>query len=329
MIPRPSARLVSRSLVALTVAAALGGLVRAQSREFYDQRQKLQQQAKADQQAAGLAGSANTKALFSKFPTPEIALAAPITIGPGQSQAVKLSGKFSDKTTFLSGTNGLTLANVAVAANSVSATLQAAPGFGPAWGRLYAFSPVSAAETWTPIFVGGAPPAYTLTAKNGWAIKLTPEAQKFALDQRSAKVSYKAEYFKPGEAKPFETASGSLTIDANDTGGQLTFSMAAGGQGSAMAEMEQIGKRMGELMKAGKYSGKEMQDLQARMEVVQERMTKEVEAMTKDPAAMQRKQDEFGCGYIYVTPKGDGTVTGNVSCGKNVGSLELTGTAGK
>jgi hypothetical protein len=50
-----------------------------------------------------------------------------------------------------------------------------------------------------------------------------------------------------------------------------------------------------------------------------------MEAQIKDPAAAQKKQDEFGCDTINLTIRA-GSVTGSVSCGKNVGSsLRLTG----
>lgn len=325
MAPRLSATL-SRLLVILLVVAVVGALVRAQSKEFYARRQALVSQAKSEQQTAGLSGSANAKALYGKFPTPEISLTTLPTaaLQEGQPAPLSFTGKFSDQTTFMSGTEELTLSNVAVAANKFSATAQVAPGFGPGWARVYAFAPVSAAETWVPIFVG-VPRAYTLTAKNGWTVKLTPAAQQFALDRRAAKVGYKAEYFKPGETKPFETTTGKLELDANNSSssGSLSFNLEAGNQGAAMAEMEQVSNRMGELMKAGKFQGKEMADLQKRLEVLQAQMTKEVESQIADPAAQQKKQDDFGCRSIFLARNATGEMTGNINCGKNVGTPQV------
>jgi hypothetical protein len=325
MARRPYASAVSRLLIAALVFTAVGALVRGQSKQFYAQRQALRDQAKGEQQSAGLAGSANTKALFKAYPTPEIALAPPVNLQPGQAAPVTFAGKFSDKTTFMSGSDALTLANVVVAANKFTANAQVAAGASPGWVRIYAFAPVSVAETWVPLFVG-APRAYTLTAQNGWTIKLTPDAPKFALDQRASKVGYKAEYFKPGETKPFETTTGKLELESDNTSeNSLQFNLSAGTQGSTMAELEQVTTRMGELMKAGKYGSKELNDLNARMEVLQERMMKEMQAQAAGPAAMQKKQDDFGCGTIFLNTKSTGDVTGNASCGKNVGSLQLTG----
>jgi hypothetical protein len=54
-------------------------------------------------------------------------------------------------------------------------------------------------------------------------------------------------------------------------------------------------------------------------------MMKEMEAQIKDPAALQKKQDDFGCGTINVGIRA-GKVSGSVTCGKNVGSsLSFTG----
>jgi hypothetical protein len=309
-------------LAALAVTAAFA-ITRAQSNEFYTKRTALRRQAEADQRSQGLAGPANRAKLFSTFPTPEVTLAAAVRMAPGATAPLAFKGKFSDKTTFLSGNDVLTLSDIVVAPNSFKATATVKAGVGPQWARVYAIAPVSGGETWTPIFIG-TPQAYTLTAaKNGWTIQLTPDAKDFAVDTREAKVGYKAEYFKRGETKPFETATGTLTLNASNMDGSLSFSMQAGNQGSAMAEMEKISLRMGELMKAGKYDSKELADLQKKMEVVQERMMKEVQAQMADPAAVQKKQDDFGCSSIYVS-QGTAGLRGNVSCGKNVGSLDLT-----
>ncbi len=315
-----------KALFAIVLTVAVGAaLTRAQSKEFYAKRAELQKQAQAARQAAGLDGSANMKKLYAAHPTPEITFKAPIVMASGASVAVSFGGKFSDQTTFLSGSDALTLSDAVVGPNSFKATATAAAGAGPQWARVYAIAPVSAAEDWAPIFIG-APQAFTLAAKNGWTIKLTPEAKQFRVTETEASAAYKAEYFKAGAQTPFETTTGSLSLHASNTEAtSYTFMMQSGNQGSAMAEMERLTQRMAELMKAGKLEGKEMADIQKKMEVVQERMMKEMQAQIADPAAMQRKQDDFGCGSIFLYPKAGGITTGSISCGKNVGSsLEVT-----
>jgi hypothetical protein len=54
-------------------------------------------------------------------------------------------------------------------------------------------------------------------------------------------------------------------------------------------------------------------------------MSKDLQAQIKDPEAMQKKQDDFGCETISVWTTG-GQISGNITCGKNVGSsLSFTG----
>ncbi|MCX6553092.1 MAG: hypothetical protein NTY02_19175, partial [Acidobacteria bacterium] len=229
-------------------------------------------------------------------PTPEIPLAKPVLMAAGASAPLSIVGTFSDKTTFVSATDGVELANPVVAANSFKATVSAAAALPPSWGRVYAFSPVSAAEAWTPAVFVGSPMTFTLTATNGWTIKLVPEAKAFTIEKPgTATVTYKAEYFKPGATTAFETASGSLTIHAESTVGSYSFMMSPGNSGSAV------------------------------LDVTQDRMMKEMEAQIKDPTAAQKKQDDFGCGTINLSIR-SGAITGNVNCGRNVGSsLSFTG----
>jgi hypothetical protein len=101
--------------------------------------------------------------------------------------------------------------------------------------------------------------------------------------------------------------------------------MSAGNAGAMMAEILALGEKMGALMKAGKYSGPEIEAVQTKLEAAQDRYSKETEAQVKDPAAAQKKQDDFGCGTISLSIR-NGQASGNVNCGKNVGSsLGVTG----
>lgn len=316
-------RLLATCALIVLVAAAL---VRAQSSSFQARRNELRRAAQAAQQAEGLAGSANRKALYAKYPTPEITLAKPTVLTAGASGALSIPGAFPAGTTVMAGSDAITLSEVTVTATSVKGKVTAAAGLPPQWARVYAFTPVSMAETWTPVFVG-APQAYTLKASNGWTVRLTPDAATFTVSERDARVTYKAEFLKAGEPAPFETASGPLEISANDTsGGSYAVFLQGGQAGSAMEEYQALSKRMVELMQAGKVGTKEFDALQKKVEVAQERWIKEMEAATADPAALQKKNDDFGCRTVNLTVA-DGRVTGNITCGRNVGSLQLTGTA--
>jgi hypothetical protein len=323
-------RQIGRTFYALTLAvlaaALVASAVRAQSTNFQAKRTAIQRQAQADRTAAALGGDANRKKLYSLYPTPEIPLAKPVVMAPGSTAALSMTGTFSDKTTFVSRHDGVELQNPVVAANSFKATVSAAADLPPTWARIHAFAPVSGAEAWAPAVFVGAPATFSLAAANGWSITLAPQAKAFEFPKPgTATVTYKAEYFKPGSATPFETTTGSLTIEAENDPGSYSFMMSAGNSGSAQAETLALAERMAELMKAGKFDSPELAKIQKKMEAAQERWAKEMEAQIKDPAAAQKKQDEFGCDTINLTIRA-GSVTGSVSCGKNVGSsLRLTG----
>jgi hypothetical protein len=196
----------------------------------------------------------------------------------------------------------------------------------PGFGRLFAYAPVSGAWTSVAAVFVGSPPTFELAATNGWAVKVVPKDKAFAISEGSATVPYVAEFFKPGESTPFETASGTWTIEGSrGPTTDLSLSLTSGAAGGAMAEMEAIQRQMGDMDAFMKMSEKQRDALMARLEKVSEQMSKEAEAMVADPAAIQRKQDAFGCQYLRLDQVG-ASVSGNISCGKDVGSLQVTGT---
>jgi hypothetical protein len=323
-------RQTGRALYAVALVglglALVGSAVRAQSASFKAKREEIRRQAREDRDKAKLSGEANRKKLFQLYPTPEIALAKPVVMSAGSTAQLSIAGKFTDKTTFVSYNDGVELTNAVVAPNLFKATVTAAAGLPPVWARIYGFAPVSEGEVWTPAVFIGAPRAFTLTASNGWIIKLTPEAAAFAFNKPGvASVTYKAQYSKPGATSPFETTSGSLQIDADNDAGSYMFMMSPGNSGTAMAEMQDLQTKMMALVKAGKMSGPEWDALDKKLTAASDRMSKEMQAAIKDPSAMQKKEDDFGCGTINLWIRG-GQVSGNITCGKNVGSsLDFTG----
>ena len=312
------------ALVGLSVAL-VASAVRAQSANFKALRTEIERRAAADRKQAQLEGDANRTKLYGQYPTPEIPLAKPVVMSAGSTAALAIVGKFSDKTTFVSYNDGVELTNAVVATNSFKATVSAAAGLLPIWGRIYAFAPVSAASAWTPAVFIGLPLTFNLTAANGWTIRLAPQSPAFAITRPgTATVNYKADFFKPGTATPFETTTGPLTIEAESSPGSYMFMMTAGNSGAA-AEMEALSNQVMALAQAGKVESSEFAALQKKLEAAQARWMKEMEAQIKDPAVAQKKQDDFGCGTINVWIS-KGQITGSVSCGRNVGSsLSLTG----
>jgi hypothetical protein len=313
------------ALVGLSVAL-VASAVRAQSANFKARRTEIQQRAAADRKQAQLEGEVKRTKLYGLYPTPEIPLAKPVVMSADSTASLSIVGKFSDKTTFVSYNDGVELTNAVVATNSFKATVSAAAGLLPIWGRIYAFAPVSAASAWTPAVFVGSPVTFNLAAANGWIIKLAPQSPAFAITEPgTATITYKADFFKPGATAPFETTTGPLTIEAESSPGSYTFMMSAHNPGSAAAEIEDLTKQVMALANAGKVGSPEFATVQKKMEAAQARWMKEVEAQIKDPASAQKKQDDFGCGTINVSIT-RGQITGSANCGRNVGSsLTLTG----
>lgn len=314
-------------MLGLAIASA-GVVVRAASLSsaYQAEVQRLQREWQAAQQTEGLSGSAQRKALYAKYPTPELKLAKPVALAPGASAPLAVAGTFSPQTVFLLENDQVSLSQPTAAAGRFSATVSAAPDALPGFARLYAYTPVSGAWTTAPAVFVGTPPTFALTASNGWAVALVPQASSFTLDGAEASVRYKAEFRRAGESAVFETASGTLTLDGTrGPTDQWSMSITAGEAGSAMEEMLAIQAQMGDMNAYMKMTEKQRDALSAKLEALGERMTKEAEATMADPTAAQRKQDAFGCQYVSLTLAGS-SVTGHVSCGKDVGSLQVTGT---
>lgn len=311
--------LVAGSSIVLVRAASLTGRYNAEM-------QRLRQEWRAQQQAEGLVGSQQQKALYGKYPTPELKLSKVVAVAPGQSAKLSVAGKFAPNTAFLMENDQVTLEGGAATGSTFTASVTAAADALPGYGRLFAYAPVSGAWTSVAAVFVGAPLTFDLAASNGWVVKLVPQSKAFTISDGSASVGYMAEFYKPGETAPFETASGSWTIEGSRAPStDLSLSLNSAAAGGAMAEMEEIQRQMGDVNAFMKMTDKQRDALMARLEKATEQMGKEAEAMIADPAAAQRKQDAFGCHYLRLEQAG-ASVSGNISCGKDIGSLQVTGT---
>jgi hypothetical protein len=327
----PSSRIRSFATGLVVVGLAMGStavLVRAaaMNAKYAAEVQRLRQEWRSQQQAEGLSGSAQQKSLYGKYPTPELVLAKVVHLAPGQTATLAATGTFPPRTMFLLEHDQVTLGTPTVGATAFSAPVTAAPDAIPGFARLFAYAPVSGAWRAAPAVLIGTPPHFDLTASNGWMVKVVPQAKAFTVQGEQASVAYVAEFYRSGEATPFETASGTVSLEGGQApSDEWSFSISAAGAGSAMAEMQAIQSQMSDPNAFMKMTDAQRDALMARLEAVTERMGKEAEAMVADPAAAQRKQDAFGCQYLSLKLAG-AAVTGAVSCGKDVGRLDLTGT---
>lgn len=314
-------------LVAAVVVASGGALLRAANltTKYEAELRRLRGEWRAAQQSEGLDPNRGRKALYSKYPTPEITLVKPVVIAPGAAAPIAVSGRFAPGTTFLIDHDQVTLTAPVATATKYSARASVDAEALPGFARVFAYAPVSGAWSQAGVVLIGSAPTLSLTASNGWTIRLTPAAKAWTVNGGDATLAYKAEYGKPGGTAPFETVTGTLSLsDDTPPGTSYTFSMQPGVSGTALQEYQQLMAKMADPAAFMKMSAKERAAFEKTMEEVGDRMTKEMEAMSANPAAAQEKQAQFGCGTINVTITGR-QATGNVGCGQRVGYLSLAG----
>jgi hypothetical protein len=328
---RPSAAIApwirTTAVVALGLGMA-GAVARAGSAtKFWEKRASLQREFRAEQQRLGLNGTENQKALYSQFPTPEITLCKPVVIAPGGSAPVSLAGKFNEKTVFLAANDDVTLEGT-LAAGKFTGTATAGAEAGPGWAPVHAIAPVSGANrSCGAVFVGPVK-AYEFKGDNGWTIKLTPQAKAFSVGESEATLPYAVTFFKDGEAKPFKTMASAITVRESDspTGDTYMTLNASGAAGSPEAELAEIQRKLSQPDAFKKLGMAEISRLSERMGKLMEGQMKEMNSPGY-AEKMQKEQEEFGCHGLGFSIKA-GAATGNVSCGRAVGSngsIKLTG----
>jgi hypothetical protein len=316
---------------ALVVALALGtvgAVVRAAgTKKFYQQQQALRSQLRADQEREGLSGREHEKALYAKYPTPEITLCKPVIVAPGGTATVSLSGKFAEKTTFLVANDHVEIADGALAAGKYTAKVTAAADAGPAYAPIHAIAPVSGANDSCGALVVGAVATYDFKADNGWTIKATPQAKTFTVGSGEAKLDYLVSIFKTGETVAFKKMTSTLTIRENeDAGREIYLSLTtAAAEGSAQAELTALQMKLSDPQAFMKLSSKERDRLMTRLSELTELQMKELTA--PDAAQKAQQEQDNSCNSLVFSLTG-GAATGSASCGRNIGGgrLKFTGT---
>jgi len=315
------------AVIALGVGMA-GAVARAGSAtKFWEKRAAMQRELRAEQQRLGLSGSENQKALYKQFPTPEITLCKQVVIAPGGSAPVSLAGKFAEKTAFLAANDDVTLDGT-LAAGKFTGTATAAADAAAGWAPIHAIAPVSGANrSCGAIFVGPVA-AYEFKGDNGWTIKLTPQAKAFSLTESEATLPYAVTFFKDGETKPFKTMASSMTFRESDNPSHDLYMTlnASGAAGSPEAELAEIQRKLSQPDAFKKLGMTEISRLSERMGTLMEAQMKDMNSPGY-AERMQKEQEQFGCHGISISVKA-GAATGNVSCGRAVGSngsIKLTG----
>jgi hypothetical protein len=243
-------------------------------------------------------------------------------IAPGGAVSVALAGKIPQGVTILSNRDGAVLSGVTLTGSSYSARMTIGAAEGPGFVNLVAFTPVSYAMTAVPVVFIDAVYQFELKHASGLTIKVFPTEKSFAIaNDKNAELNYQADFYKAGEAKPFETRIGRMRYGASDDP-RLRLDIPLWERPSAAKqELEEANARAAD----PKLTNAERQAAALRAAKAQQTMMTEM--MKADPVATARKADDFGCRGIQVYPSAD-AVKAAVACGRNFfgGSVQTTGT---
>jgi len=251
---------------------------------------------------------------------------------PGSSLAVTVRGDFPAGTTILSERDGVTLSGAALSTTSYSARLTIPADEGPGFVRLWAFTRIGIHGA-TAVALVDTLYRFDLTSPNGYTIKVTPVEKTFTiLENRTARVKYQAEFYKPGEATPFKTVIGDQSFNPRSAPNESHTPYArldiefAYSTTSPQAEIEAITSRMND----PKTTQAERNTLLVRLVEVQSKLLEGITSgrLQSDPASLNKEQDDFGCGLLQLYPSRGGSIEGVFLCGKNFndGALKVAGT---
>ena len=250
---------------------------------------------------------------------------------PGSSISVTVRGNFPTGTAVLSERDSVSISGAVLSTTSYSAHLTIPPDEAPGFVRLWVFTPLGI-EGPTAVALVDTFYRFDLQSPNGYVVKIAPVDRTFTIsDNARAKAKYQAEFFKPGEAKPFRTATGYQWFEAKDAPfashtpyarldiefGQSTT--------SPEAEVDEINAKMND----PKTTAAQRNALLLRLVEVQRKMVEDMtKALQTDPASLNKKQDDFGCALLQLYPSTGGAVEGTFICGSNFngGALKVTGT---
>ena len=268
------ARLIRSTVIVVVGALLLWGGTRAATGNY-----------KERIQAAQLACVEDTKKL-GKAPTPSVTLEKQVLLTPGESAAIKLTGKFPEGTQFV-WDDGVTVETEKVLANSYTATIRLLSGAGPGPIHVTMFVRGHCHGQEINAAVNGGKFDFQIKADNGWRVSL----------KNSDSNSYCVEFYQGTETKPFETRGAIISLP-DRIGGRIMFSLDQNPCGGDPA------KQMEELMKKMYDPNLSEKQREAFMAKYQQMMLDMVD-MDK-LKAKEAKANQFGFNRITLEPDGTG-----------------------
>ena len=313
-----------RAVISLFLVAGVAGATAssAQSQRFLAEQNRLHQEAVAARKARGL----TLEDAMKKFPAASLQKVKIQKVAPGASAAISLAGTLPAGAAVFSDRDGATVSGMTLTATNMSARMTVGAGEGPGFVKLSVITPISFEMVRVPVVFIDTVYRFELKAPDGLTVKLFPTETTFTItDDRNASLKYQADFFKPGEATPFETRIGDMAFRfGEEPRARLDITLLER-PSPAHAELEEIGKKLEDPRVTSAQRAALMQRM---MKAQQAQMNELMKSMKADPAVEQKKVDDFGCRLAQIYPGADGTGKATVLCGKNFykGAMQTTAT---
>lgn len=254
-----------RVFAAVVAVLAVGALARAAS-DAREQRVKaFREQAKGEREKLKL----DAKAVRGQYPTPEIKLGRAITLRPGATTPVEVSGAFQKGSLFVVEADDVEVVREDLGAGGWKAQLAVRKGALPQTVRLAVYSPVSAIPASTNAFVVAGRYECQVQLKRGLAARLVAQA--------GDPLRYDVTWTRPPATAPLRSSVAKMDVQyggiAFEIQGDQAEIMAAmqrsqkpgGAQAEMMAEMQKCDKlAQAEMIKCFQAAGERIKTIQAK-----------------------------------------------------------------
>lgn len=250
-------------------------------------------------------------------------------VTPGGSVVVTIPGEYPAGTVVISERDSVSLSATKMTAKGYSTRLTVAADEFPGFAQLLAMTPISFDINQSFLAVAFIDAVYRidLMSPTGIKVTVTPLERSFAMDPagKNARLRYRAEFYRPGETKPFQTLIGIQDFSSDEHASahfDVSFNHAAD---SPQEQLENLNRKMVD----PKTTEAERNALMVRIAQLSQQLMDDATKAFNDPATASRTVDDFGCGLVQLYRGASaGTVEGMFSCGKNFydGILKVAGT---
>ncbi len=299
-------------LVAMTALLLVSGIFRAAQADFW-----LREKAFLDDIHAKLdkMGVAEKQALLNSCPTPEISMISSKCLEEGETAEVTVTGKFAPGTKIFLETDSVQVISENLSGGVYKATVKVASGIGPQTASVLAISPCGKRALRSGLKLG-CQQGGELATSNGWKITMTPgEASS------SGRSKMVLNFFKAGEAAPFEKRDADIYFGQNQKTYNISISSQSSNSSDPQVAMAELMKKMGN----PQLSAAEREKLMAQIQKMQQQLMAQLSNPQAMAKAAQEAQERFGCTNIELNVKG-ATLEGTMRCSEKVGTkIGVTG----